>query len=383
MRHFLHLIRPVLFFIILSFLSNSANSQSPSQLSIKSFAIFGGDINASLTDTTRAGVELASNVSITGRGSIGSQSFLIFKNQVNTDGNIYGSTAFIGTSFRLNGGSISVLNRQNFGEPDVLSVGSLSDFRSPGNISVNGNTQIVNNGTVAGLVTHPYGTFYNGPAPGNGESFTTPIFPALPVLPDTLTLPAAGTTTISSTQTITPGNYRSINLGLSTFSSQQFITFSGVGSYFFNSITNNSKHTFIFDFKNNTTGTFKIYVQGNVDLGNIDISIINGGSAARIYTEVHGTGTPGNGFTSFAMNTTNATSASWSGTVFAQNGGIRIGNLNTGSVNVINGCMWSSTKVTIGRNTSFRYVPLSPSADPTPNFLILPYYPPPADGKTN
>ena len=71
----------------------------------------------------------------------------------------------------------------------------------------------------------------------------------------------------------------------------QTLTFSGTGIYIFKSIKNSgSANNFVFDFNNAASGTFKIYIYNDANLDKISASLKNGGSASRIYTEVHGTG---------------------------------------------------------------------------------------------
>ncbi len=371
MRKFLSLIS---LFLICLLLCNK-NLFAQSQLSIKNFAVFGGDGTASTIDSTTSGVEFASNINIAGGGSVGTNTFLQFNNFVTVAGNVYGNTARIGNTFTDNPGSIFIYNRQNL-KYAVLDEGYAPQYLSPGNITVNGNTVISTQlgGTISGSVTHPNSYTYSGPSPDGGEintdSTVSIVFPQLPSMPPLTTFPAAGTTPITTTQTITPGSY-----GAMALAAQQTLRFSGVGVYVFTSIANGLADSLIFDFKNNVTGSIKIYVYGNVDLNSINTFIQNGGDASRIYIENHGT--------SFLINSTSSIDSHWQGIIFAPNGPVKIGSTNVGSANTFSGCVWSAQKVTIGINTAFTFVPLSSSADPSPNSLILPYYTPPANGKTN
>src|SRR6185369_7279716 len=95
-----------------------------------------------------------------------------------------------------------------------------------------------------------------------------------------------GATNITNTATITPGNYGNVTLG-----GNKTLTLNGPGVYVFNSIKNTGNtNSFIFNFQNNATGKFFLYIHGDVDLNKSDVTLQNGGSASRIYSETHGTG---------------------------------------------------------------------------------------------
>ncbi|MEO8762989.1 MAG: S8 family serine peptidase [Ginsengibacter sp.] len=362
--------------LFISFFCYKNEAFSQSQLSLKNFSVFGGDSTASFTDSAVSGVEFASNISLTSGGSVGSQTYLVFKNQVNIDGDVYGNTATIGNSLTINAGSLSIFNRQG-ANTNILNIGALVQLLSPGDLNLNGNG-VIASGVVNGTLTQPAIYNYSGPSPDLGTNNAVPIFPRMPLMPAAATFPAAGIGTITSNQTITPGSH-----GAMALTASQAILFSGPGTYVFSSITNSTNDTFKFDFQNNLTGSFRIYIQGDANLGSINVSLLNGGSSSRVYTETHGTGNASNNFTAFTMNPINASFSNWEGTVYAPNGAIRVGNTNLGSINNVNGCLWSRKKVYIGINTSLHYFPLSETANPIPNILVRPYYPPPADGKIN
>lgn len=370
----------VLFVIVcilsLLVLCQSAYSQvaAPPKLGIKSFAIFGGDAVAIHTDSVNYGVEMASNISVQGGGSIGSNAYVQFNNQVGITGDIYANVFTSGNSTSVKG-NISVLNVDGYNF-NVLRMASLADISAPGNIYVNGNSSILG-GTVAGKVQHEYFYTYTGPTPGGGVDTSSPAFPLLPDMPFTNYEFQLGATDITYTQTIAPGRYNVLGL-----SGGETVTFSGVGNYYFKSIGNAAANNFVFDFKNFTTGAINLFIQDSANVGNINVTIINGGNASRIYTEVQGSGNPTDR-AAFSMNTYNSTSSNWEGTIWAPNGAIAIGQKVTGTANVVNGCLWSGTKVKIGINTSINFVPPVNSAVPYPYAGILPYYPPPANGKTS
>ncbi|MBK7650456.1 MAG: hypothetical protein IPJ20_06455 [Flammeovirgaceae bacterium] len=119
---------------------------------------------------------------------------------------------------------------------------------------------------------------------------------------------------ITTTRIITPGGYDDIKL-----SGNQTLTFKGTGIYILDKIENKNgtSNSFVFDFQNDPTGIIKIYVHENVSLGKLGVTTINGGSASRIFTEVHGTGL---GSSKYAFDITNGSTSSkskWLGTVWA------------------------------------------------------------------
>jgi hypothetical protein len=146
-----------------------------------------------------------------------------------------------------------------------------------------------------------------------------------------------------------------------TLSGNQTITFSGPGTYVLNSITNSGNfNTFRFDFKNQP-GNIIIYIHGNVNLFKLEVQIVGGGSARRIFAETHGTGT-GNTTTGIAAwKHTNGTSGSknsqWMGTVWAPFGTIAVG---AGPQNsTITGALWSAKQVYLGGNLTLTSAPFN------------------------
>src|SRR5262249_51860530 len=150
---------------------------------------------------------------------------------------------------------------------------------------------------------------------------------------------------ITSTQTITPGSYGDITLG-----GNQTVTFSGTGTYVFNTIKNTGAvNTFVFDFQNKSTpATFTIYVYGDVDLNQIHVNIKNNGDASRIFMETHGTGVSSS-YGSYAWNMNNSSQkgqySQWFGTVWAPYAGIRVGSDGYLGSSNIKGALWSGTQV--------------------------------------
>ena len=228
---------------------------------------------------------------------------------------------------------------------------------------------------VSGKVTHPAGTTYTGPLPGGGNITGTPALPVLPAMPAITSFPAFGSTNITASGTIIPGEYGDLALP-----GNKTLTLSGTGVYVFKSVRNTgSLNNLVFDFKNDPSGTIKIYIDGDADFYKVNAALVNGGSAARIYTEVHGNGsTCSDKSTAFKI-TSNVlgTASKWLGTVWAPNGAINIGPALCKTD--ITGALWSATRVTIDCNIALVYAPFLSQQ----NTSIFPYYPPPANGKTN
>src|SRR6185437_44079 len=119
-----------------------------------------------------------------------------------------------------------------------------------------------------------------------------------------------------------------------------------------------------FDFKNNATGTIKIYVYGDVDLNKVNASTKNGGDASRIYTETHGDGSTCS-FGKFSWNINNGSSGNgaqskWIGTVWAPFAGINIGSGSGKSY--YTGALFSGSEINIQNNVTIYYAPFTESA---------------------
>ncbi len=347
--------------VFVSLLSIHAGAQ---QLNITDFVLFGGNGNCpggpgqSVAPSPGCAVQLGSSTSIQG-GSIGSYTLVKSTGNATVTGNIYsGGTVVLANSNTVTG-KITAANTAN-STATILSVGSSANLG--GNIDVKGKI-IIGGGTVSGRVTHPSGTTYSGPAPAGGNVTGTPTLPTLPQMPVITNFPAYGSTNISSTQTITPGSY-----GTMTLSGNKTITFSGTGVYVFKSIKNSgSNNSFVFNF-NNQAGTIRIYVHGDIDLNKVTATTTGGGSASKIYTETHGTGsTCSAGNYSFVI--ANGSSASncskWLGTVWAPYGGINIGS-GTGNSN-ITGSLLSATQVNVQCGITMIYAPFAACSTPNAN----------------
>ena len=201
------------------------------QMQMNDFVLFGGNGTSpgcTYPSSPGPGVQMGSSSSVTG-GSIGSYKLVKSTGTVSITGNIHsGGTVILANSNSVTG-KISAANAGG-ATGNILSVGSNASLG--GNIDVNGNVS-VGGGTVSGSVTHPGGTTYSGPLPAGGNILAPPALPALPALPAITPFPAYGNTSITSTQSITPGNYKDLKL-----SGNKTLTFNGPGVYVFKSIKN-------------------------------------------------------------------------------------------------------------------------------------------------
>ena len=336
------------------------------QTQITDYVIFGGKVAAGQTTPSSPGygVQIGSSCNIGGgtiKGSIGSY------NLVQSTGNLAIGTSALPFDI-FSGGTIQLANSNVVtgrlsaagSTGTAISVGSSATIG--GNIDANGNITI-GGGVVSGKVTHPTGTIYSGPTPGGGEILGTPNLPVLPAMPVINAFPDTGSTNISGSKKITNGSYGDV-----TLSGNKTLTLSGTGVYVFKSIKNSgTTNNFVFDFKNDATGTIKIYVYGDVDLNKVQASIINGGSESRIYLETHGTGSTSSDKT-VSFNIANGSSgqeSKWVGSVWAPYAAINIGS-GTGSSNIV-GALWSGTQVILQSNISVIFSPFSFCTSPTAN----------------
>lgn len=356
--------------LTLFFLAIKSDAQ---QLKITDFVLFGGqnDLSHKCTNPPYPGysVSLASSVSIT-NGRIGSYKLITSTGNSNLNSSLNsGGTINLANSNKVSG-SITAQN-QYHATGSILKMGS--NAYAGDNIDVNGNIYI-GSGAVAGNVTHPLGTIYSGPKPGGNEFKKTPNLPTLPQLPSVTNFSSTGTIDVTYTKTITPGSYRYMKL-----TGNQTVTFSGPGDYYFKSIHNKNSNNLQFDFKGKATGNIRIFVQDDVDLCKATSSLKNGGSASRIFLEVHGTGST-NSIKSFSFIIANGSSnsSSWLGTVWAPYAAINIGS-GTGSSN-LTGALWSATQVKIQSGVNITFAEYNPTAGDT---VIVPGYQPPPTGKSS
>ncbi len=349
----------VAFLIFMLFVSPFLWAQ---QLQMNNFAVFSGKGNTSgctSASSPGAGVQIGCNATING-GAVGSLELVQTTGAATISGDIHSKERVDLAASCIVTGKISVANLANV-TTAVLAVATGSTLG--GNIDVNGNS-IITGGNVYGKLTHPAGTSYFGPVPGGGEVIGTPTLPVFPALPTINSFSSCTSQPdINCTKTITPGVYDDVRLpGSAT------LTFSGTGDYIFDKIKNIGTNNFVFDFKNSASGTIRLLVHGDVDLDRIKVNIVNGGSASRIYTEVHGNGSSSsNGTYAFliANGPLGGINSSWVGTVWAPYAAIKIGSLSGGTD--ITGALWSGTQVNIRCGVNLNAAPYVVPACSTPN----------------
>ena len=333
-------------------LSTCAHSQ---QLSIRDFVLFGGGPNCPVPSQVNSnfpgcGVQIGTSGTVLG-GKIGSYKL------VKSTGTA-SFTADIHSAQKIELGNSNTVVGNIFAGTQTPSSNLLfqagSNFSISQNVYVNGHSS-VGGGSLSGFLVHPSGTTYTGPVPAGGEITGTPTIPNMPALPAVTVFPAAGSSTVSTTQGVNPfpATYAGIELN-----GNKTVTFNGPGTYVFSHIKNTGNgNKFIFDFQNNPSGFIRIYVHNDVDLYKINIEMVNGGSASRIFMEVHGNGStsPGGNYAWMMTNGASGNNQSiWYGTVWAPFGGINVG--SGSSPSKINGALWSGTQVVIDNGVSVSYV---------------------------
>jgi hypothetical protein len=366
--------------IILLLIGLYAQELAAQKLKITDFVVLGAKPQTtpvSISSPT-TGVILSSSSTVIG-GSIGSSTIVKSTGNTSISGNIHSDGVILLSNGNTVSGKITARDVQNLGG-NVLNVGS--NALLSGNIDVKGNI-LVSGGTVKGKVTHPENTTYTGPKPVGGEFKTTPALPELPDMPAISNFPDAGTTDVTTSKELLPN----VPNGKMILSGGKTITLSGPGVYVFKSIMNSgSGNNIVFDFKSQTKGNFIIYVHGDVDLGKINATIKNGGSASRIYSETHGTGT-GSYDKTIAWNVANGSSGGgtsrWFGSIWAPYAGINIGS-GSGS-SEFSGALWSGTKVMVQSGAKIIYVPfeICDGANGFRTNCALDFYPPDNRGKVN
>ncbi|MDH4298146.1 MAG: hypothetical protein OEV74_17850, partial [Cyclobacteriaceae bacterium] len=241
----------ILFYISLFLfwlITNTGFAQSP-QPKMSDFVLYSGNGGAGTTTPANPGyaVQLGSSVNVTG-GSIGSSILVQTTGNAAIRGNIFSKGAIVLANGSTVSGDIAASNTISVGSNALLGTNTTNRIDANGNIVVGG-------GTVYSKVTHPQGTSYTGPAPQGGNIVGPPTLPVYPALPSIKTFAAPGTgADITKTVKIAPGAYSNIKL-----SGNQSLTFDGAGVYVVNEIANKNSNTFVFDFKNNSTGTFVLH----------------------------------------------------------------------------------------------------------------------------
>ena len=344
--------------IIILFACIIANTSFSQTLGLPHFVVLAGNggPNTTMPASGSYGVQIGSSITLSG-GSVGAYTFVQTTGNATINSNIYSNGWVSITNSNVISGRITAANSNNLYDP-VLTIGSSTNVG--GNIDVNGNI-VIGGGIVSGAVTHPLGTTYSGPVPGGGEFIDTPSIPTLPFLPVITNFPDAGTTDIVSTQSIPAGAYRDV-----IFSGNKTLTLNGPGVYIFNSFRlSGNSNRIIFDFQGQTAGNFYVYIHNDADFGKLNATLSNGGSAARIFTEIHGAGTttsvPSASFV--ISNGSSGGGSKWLGTVWATKAGIHIGS-GTGS-STLSGALLSSTQVTIQSGVTLTHVPFLYCTNPT------------------
>ena len=333
------------------------------QTSISDFVIFGGSKSSGQAAPSAPGyaVQIGSAANIQG-GSIGSYGLVKSTGNLTTNANIFSGGTIQLANRNVVTGRIAAANVSSI-KGTVLSIGSRANIT--GKIDVNGNI-VVSGGTITGIVTHPPNTTYKGPFIGARNITGTPSLPILPAMPAITNFPAVGSANITITQTIKPGSFGTVAL-----SGNKTLTLSGTGVYVFKSIKNFGRtNNFVFDFRNDATGTIKIYVYGDVDLSRVNANIINGGSESRIYSETHGTGSECSSGP-IAWNIAGQSSEEefkWIGSVWAPFAAINVGSGDDdNSSGTIKGALWSGTQVKIQCGISMIFAPFNFCTPPNVN----------------
>ncbi|MBP9925790.1 MAG: hypothetical protein KBF45_07340, partial [Cyclobacteriaceae bacterium] len=334
--------------------------QQVQQLKMSDFVLFSGagGPGTSHCDNPGNAVRIAGSSTVVG-GSVGSLKLIYTTGPVTITGNVHSKGTVLLANSNSVTGDITVSNSPiSFGT--ILLTGSNSALG--GNIDVIGQV-IVKGGVVSGRVTQPAGAYYSGPTPLGGRITGTPNLPVFPALPEIINFPPyPQMPDITTTRIITPGGYDDIKL-----SGNQTLTFKGTGIYILDKIENKNgtSNSFVFDFQNDPTGIIKIYVHENVSLGKLGVTTINGGSASRIFTEVHGTGL---GSSKYAFDITNGSTSSkskWLGTVWAPFATINVGS-GSGKTD-ITGALWSGVQVNVQGGVNIVYEPFLTCTTPNVN----------------
>lgn len=331
-------------------------------LQVTDFVMYTGNGGPGTTNPGAAGYGIILGSSSTiNNGALGSLANVQTTGGAAISGNIYSGGKVILANGNSVTGRVTAANTGGLGGV-IFQAGSNQVLT--GNIDVNGNV-VVGGGTVSGIVTHPAGTTYSGPAIGARDHVGQPLsLPTLPALPTPLVFSAAGATNITNTATLTPGAYGNVTLG-----GNKTITLNGPGIYVFNSMHFTSNNALVYNFQNSTTGVFRVYVHGDVDVAKLNVTLNNGGSATRIYWEIHGTGaTSASGKDAFFIaNGANGGSGAvkFSGTIYAPYAAISLGS-GSGS-SQYTGTLYSGTQIYIQTGVTMNYSYFTDCATVTAN----------------
>jgi hypothetical protein len=363
--------------LALIFLLKVGKSQTaPAQtLKLTDFAIWGGSASPNSYNSSQ-GIVFENNVII--QGNVGSNHLIDVLNNITLTGNVYsGNRVALKTNVTVTGDIFAAKKASNL-QGDIISMVNNGVFK--GDLTANGRISLINNNKITGQVRvpAPTATNYSGPVPSGGivNVFT---IPELPLMPNNTPFDnQAGTTNITTTQTISPGAYNKLAL-----TGNKTLTFNGPGNYIFSEVDNGtSANKLVFDFKNTTSGTINILIVKNSRWGMLTVSTKNGNFPDRIYTEIHGDGATnaGNSFELRGGSALPSGTYNWLGNIWAPNGSIYFINSlipKNGTPNII-GALWSGKKVTLKNNFKLAY-----AAPAVISSFVDPYFPPPPNGKVS
>ena len=370
----------VCFLLSISFLLPLAGLKA--QTSISDYVLFGGKQTTGQTTPAAPGygvlIGASCNLQATVQGgqlgTVGSYHLVKSTGALTVKGNINsGGTIQLFNGNTINGNLSAGLTPAGV-TGTVISTGTgtvlgISGNPLTGNINANGKVN-VGGGTVYGQVVLPAPSSvypYTGPVPVAGLVYGTPVLPGLPVLPPITDFPAFGSANISNTTTISPGVYGNVNLG-----NNKTLTLSGPGVYVFKSFTTTGPNSsIVYNFKNTTSGDFKIYIHGDIRLNKAGFKTVNGGSPNRIYVETHGTGSTNSSDYTAAVTMSNGSNGTgnpsgWLGTLWAPYAAIKIGTPN-GPASSVHGALWSGTQINLQGGVTVNFAPYNLCTPPNAN----------------
>lgn len=342
-------IRQYLLALTICLLYGLERVEAQQQLPIRDFVIFGGAKNCPPgTPFPGCGVVLNSSSALF-NGAVGSHHLVSSTGPVTINSNIYsGGRVVLANSNTVNA-NISAANGS--GAANTVQIGSNAQIN--GNMEVVGHTTVVS-GTVNGTVNYLDGGSYTGPDPRGGAFEKIFLPPQLPTLPKPADMWGSGSRDVLAGGSIDTGVYRDMKLN-----GGQVLRFSRPGRYVFRSIGNSGNvNRFVFDFKENPSGVFLIYVQDNANVAKLNVELVNGGSPGQVYAETQGRGAGLGGYAWVMSNGASGGNRSqWLGTIYAPYAGIRIGSGTSDAK--VSGALWSATQVLVESGVSIDYAPFT------------------------
>ncbi|MGL6266317.1 MAG: hypothetical protein ACRC2O_00265, partial [Chitinophagaceae bacterium] len=235
--------------ICLSFIASLLmfkHSNLSAQTKTADYVVFGGWSSSAGVNA----VDLSGSV-FTGNGFIGSAQSIRTTGSLNLTGSIFSAEKITLSNNNTISGRVSAARTSLSTANPILQAGTST--RISGNVDINGNIVIGTSGSsITGAVT---GASLTGitKAITPWISANSPILPAQPDINTALPgINLSSSPNITGTQTLTPattpgtGMYNNM-----TLTGNRTVTFSGVGTYYINSIKNSgNSNTFVFDFKN-------------------------------------------------------------------------------------------------------------------------------------